>query len=423
MTDTQSIACPTVGPVVRDRGRRRFVLSPAVAFAGSALAFAGLYVAAGAPTPLLTQLQHEWAFPEWVLTIAFAIYAFGLLASLLVVGALSDFVGRRPVLLGALALELVAMLIFVFAPDIGWVITARALQGIATGAATSAFAASVVEHAPIRHKRLASMIGAVAAAGGLGLGSLFTGAALQFTAHASTIMFTALAIVMALGILVVTFSAETVTRKRGATRSLAPRAAVPGVARPGFVAATPVLIASWMLAGLFLGLGPTIVQTVFRIDSGFINGLTAFIEPAAAAIAALALGGLAPRRAIGLGNLAVLVGTIVIVGGVLSGVLAVLWIGGIIAGAGFGAGFSGTLRSLAPLAAAHERAELFAAIYVVAYLSFGAPAIVAGELVGVVGLTATVLGYAVAILLAAAWGIAAQSRLARLAPAAPSLDS
>jgi MFS family permease len=107
-----------------------------------------LYVAAGAPSPILSLLEQRWGFAPWVLTIAFAVYALGLLAALLVTGSLSDYVGRRPVMLGALALELVAMVMFAMAPNIGWVIAARILQGVATGAATSAFTAAVVEQAP-----------------------------------------------------------------------------------------------------------------------------------------------------------------------------------------------------------------------------------------------------------------------------------
>jgi MFS family permease len=119
--------------------RARFTLPPTAAFTGAAFVFAALYLAAGAPTPLLVVFEHEWGFPSWVLTVAFAAYAIGLLASLLVVGSLSDYVGRRPVLLVAMLVELAAMVTFVLAPNIDWVIVARTVQGIATGAATSAF--------------------------------------------------------------------------------------------------------------------------------------------------------------------------------------------------------------------------------------------------------------------------------------------
>jgi MFS family permease len=118
-------SCTSV-PQVADR---RYLLPPALAFAGTGLAFAGVTLAAGAPTPLLVFFEHKWGFHAGMLTIAFAIYAFGLLLELLVVGSLSDYVGRRPVLIGALLVQLVAMAMFFFATDIAWLIAARAVQG------------------------------------------------------------------------------------------------------------------------------------------------------------------------------------------------------------------------------------------------------------------------------------------------------
>src|ERR1700709_456763 len=103
---------------------RRFVLPPMAAFVGTAVAFAGLYLAAGAPSPLFVQYQQEWGFPAGLLTIAFAAYAFGLVLALVIAGSLSDFLGRRPVLIGALTLELASMIMFLLASNIGWIIAA-----------------------------------------------------------------------------------------------------------------------------------------------------------------------------------------------------------------------------------------------------------------------------------------------------------
>jgi MFS family permease len=391
---------------------RRRTLPPTVAFTGAGLAFAALYLAAGAPTPLLVVFERQWGFPASVLTVAFAAYALGLLAALLVVGSLSDYLGRRPVLVVALVVELAAMLTFVFAPNIGWVITARIVQGIATGAASSAFTASIVELAPARHKKLGAVISSVAPAGGLGLGALLTGAAVQFTRDANLIVFGALAVIMALGTAVTVLSTETVTPRPGARRALVPRVTVPRAARREFTAAVPVHLGSWMLAGLFMGLVPTIIRDIFGIDSGLLNGATAFVEPAAAAVAGFFLGRLTPRSTTQVGGIAVLAGTAIIVGGVAFGVLPLLWVGGIVGGVGFGASFSGALRTIAPLAAPHQRAGLFAAVFLVAYLAFGVPSIVAGLLVGVIGLLGTVLAYGVAIIAAAAVGLLAQHRVA-----------
>ncbi len=397
-------------PVHAEPARARRLLAPSAAFAGSGAVFAALYVAAGAPTPLLVVFEQQWGFPAWVLTVAFASYALGLLAALLVAGSLSDHVGRRPVLIGSLVGELGAMLMFVFAADIGWVIAARTIQGIATGAATSAFSASVVEHAPEHRKKLATIITSIAPAGGLGLGALLTGAAVQFSTHASVLVFTALAVIMVIGTGVVAFSAETVSPQPGTARSLAPHVSVPRAARREFVASIPVHMAAWMLAGLFMGLVPTILRDLLGLHSGLLNGATVFVQPAAAAVAGLSLGRLAPRRTILVGGVGVLLGTAVNMTGVATAALPLLWLGGLIGGVGVGASFSGALRTITPLAQPHQRAGLFAAVYLVAYLSFGVPAIIAGLLIAPLGLLHTVLGYGVVIIAAAALGLLAQYR-------------
>jgi MFS family permease len=153
---------------------RRRRATPNVAFAGVTISVLGLFLAAGAPSPLFHLEQEEWGFPVWLLTIAFAVYAIALLGALLVAGSLSDHVGRRPVLIGALAVEAAAMFIFLVAPNIDWVIAARIVQGVATGAAVSAFTAAAVEYAPIGHKKLGVLAGGVAPAAGpvLALSSL-----------------------------------------------------------------------------------------------------------------------------------------------------------------------------------------------------------------------------------------------------------
>jgi MFS family permease len=393
--------------------RHRRTLPPMAAFVGTALGFAGLYLAAGAPTSLFVLFEREWGFPSWVLTVAFAAYAIGLLTTLVVAGSLSDYLGRRPVLIGSLVVELAAMLLFLFATDITGVIVARVIQGIATGAATSAFTASLVEVAPARFKRLGSIIGGTAAAGGLGLGALLTGIAVQFTSNANVIVFTTLTVIMVIGLLVAIFSAETVSRRRGALRSLFSRVTIPAVARPEFRASIAVHLAAWMLAGLVLGLVPTIIRDIFHIDSGLLTGITVFLEPGAAAVAGFVFGRFAARRTTLIGGVGVFAGTIVIVAAIVLGVLPLVWVGGLIGGAGFGASFSGALRTVGPLAKPHERAGLFAAVYVVAYLAFGVPVIIAGQLIAPLGLLTTVLIFGAAIVVAAAVGVGAQLRMAR----------
>ena len=70
----------------------------------------------------------------------------------------------------------------------------------------------------------------------------------------------------------------------------------------------------------------------------------------------------------------------------------------VIAGAGFGVGFQGALRSVLPLAEAHERGGLLSTIYVLSYLAFSLPAIAAGLLTQRFGLVPTTYGYGVMLI-------------------------
>lgn len=266
---------------------RRPILPADLALAGAAITFTSLYLTAGALTPLLVVYREQWNFPPSLLTLAFAVYAIGFLAAVLTVGSLSDHVGRRPVLIGALLIQILSNLVFLVATDVGCVIAGRILQGLAGGAATTAFTATLVELAPPNRKKLGTILGSVGLTGGLGLGSLLAGLAIQVTSAANTIIFVALTIITILGAVVVALSPETVTRAPGALPSLLPRITFPPVTRKEFAAAAPVVAAVWMLAGLSGGLAPSMVRSVFHLNSGLLNGLAGFIAPATSAVIGL----------------------------------------------------------------------------------------------------------------------------------------
>ena len=388
-------------------------LRPTTAFAGLSMVFAAFFFAAGAPTPLLSLRQEEWGFSAATLTIAFSVYALGLLAALLLGGSLSDHTGRRPVLLAALYGELASMVAFVLAPNIGWVIAARALQGLATGLATSAFNAAIAEHAPAHLKKLAGGLAGASVAGGLGLGALLTGAAVQFTPDANTLVFGILTGVMVLGIVFVGLTAETATKHPGARRSLTPRVVLPAHLRREFLAGVPVHVAGWMFPAFFLGLSPAVLRLHFDLDGGLVAGFTAFVGPFAAALAGFTFARHAARRSTVIGLILILAGMVVVLAGVVQTQLPVVWAGAVLGGAGFGGTFSGQLRLIAPKVQAHERAGVFAGIYTAAYLSFGIPVIIAGQLAPRWGLIPTFESYAGVVILCALVGLLTQAARAR----------
>jgi hypothetical protein len=89
------------------------------------------------------------------------------------------------------------------------------------------------------------------------------------------------------------------------------------------------------------------------------------------------------------------------------GSIAVFFAGSVIAGVGFGSGFQGGIRTVVPLAKAHERAGVVSLLYVVSYLGLGGPAVVAGY--GVVhggGLIETTRYYGAAVIVLALLALA-----------------
>lgn len=393
---------------------RRRTLPASLALAGMALAFTSFYLGAGALTPLLVVYRQQWGFPPSILTLAFAVYAIGFLLAALVFGSLSDYLGRRAVLVGAIVVQIVSNLVFLFAPDVDWIIAGRVVQGIASGAATSAFTAALVELSPAGKGRRGAILGSVSLTGGLALGSLLAGLAIQLMgSSANSWIFLVLIALTTIGLVAVAFSPETVTRAPGAARSLVPRIVVPHTARPEFLAAAPVVAAVWMLAGLSGGLAPSLVRSVFHLDSAALNGFAGFVAPAVSVIVGLAFARLLPRRAMFIGIWAAILGSVMIIAGVLLRSLPLMFVGQAVAGVGFGSAFTAALSLALPLAKPHQRAGLVAGLYVVSYTSFGVPIVIEGELVQVIGDVPAVVFYSLLTVLLAGISLVAQWRIAR----------
>jgi MFS family permease len=393
-------------------------LSRGVAFVTAVVSAFMLTAAAGAGTPLFVVYEAAWSFPAWMVTVAFAAYAIGNIVAVLVLGSLSDYIGRRRALFIALAIVVVSSVVFAAAPNIGWIIAARAIQGIGTGAATSVLSAYIIELAPDRWKNLGGALAGSAPMAGIALGALGTGLVVQLLGATPVQIFVAFAIGTALSIVAVSLSPETNPGKPGARAALVPRITIPAAARAPFAAAVPAQLGAWMLAGLYLGLAPSIIQSVFGIHDGALNGLAAFLLPALASAAGVIMSGRAARTTSLLGSALIIAGTLVFLASIGTGWLPLLFAASAIGGVGFGSSFTGTLRGLAPLVTATQRAGLFAGVFLTAYIGYGVPAIIAGLFIAPFGLTSVSVVYGAVTLALAVAGVIGQVR-ARSTAAVP----
>src|SRR3712207_4482202 len=239
--------------------------SRTVAFWSIATLLVLVLTAAGVPSPLYRVYQEQFGFGSGVLTTIFAVYAFGLLAALLVVGGLSDHVGRRPVLAGALLLQAAAMVLFLLADGVGWLLAARVVQGLATGAMTGALGAALLDFQR-SDRPLGPLVNSASPGLGLSLGAVGAGLLVEFVPAPTDWVFGTLTAAFLLAAGAVLLLPESSPRLPGALASLRPRVHVPRAQRQAFVVVLPCLAATWALGGLYASLGPSLVSGVFGVD-------------------------------------------------------------------------------------------------------------------------------------------------------------
>lgn len=350
-----------------------------------AITFAFL-AASAAPTPLYALYQESWGLSPITLTVIYASYPLALMLALLTLGSLSGALGRRRVVLAAIALQAVAMGVFLLAPNASVLILARVLQGVATGTATAAFAAALVDLDRLR----GAFVNSLAPLLGMAFGALGSGAIATFApTPASTVFLTLLVIFCALlatgGLL-----PETHQPQPGARASLAIRLRVPAAARRAVWSTAPILIAVWSIGGFVLSLGPHLAADLSGSDDPLLGGLLVLLLTGAGALAVL-LHRTHPASPVLLaGSASLVLGGAATMAAEATRSPMLLLLGTVVAGYGFGAAFQGALQTILPLAAAHERSELTSAVYVICYLANAIPALGAGVLTSLFGLRTAV---------------------------------
>jgi MFS family permease len=362
--------------------------------------------ASSAPSPLYVVYQQQWGFTASVLTVVFAIYVVGLLGSLLVVGALSDHVGRRPVLAASILLEIVALVLFLLAGNVAVLAVARLVQGVATGAAITTLGATLVDLEPAHARGRAGVVNSVAPTAGLALGALGCGALIEFGPAPTRFVYTLLIAGMVLAAAVVVGMQETSPRRPGAIASLRPRVGIPARLRTDTVPVVPVMIASWALGGLYLSLGPSVTAGLFGLHSHLIGGVVVTLLCGTAAVTAFVLRSRPAPSLLAPASVLLGLGTLVTLTGVWSDLVALSALGTLIAGVGFGAAALATFGTFARIAEPHERGALFAAAFVISYVAFSVPAVIAGFAGTAFGLRITAEVYATAIIATAAVALA-----------------
>ncbi|KTS04820.1 MFS transporter [Microbacterium testaceum] len=394
---TSSIVVPVAVPATTAR------LSHRTGFWVTAATFLALMAFNTVPTPLYALYQARDGFPTFLITVMFAAYSIGVMVSLYLAGHLSDRLGRRPLILAATVLEIVAALVFVLSADAASVVAARLVAGLGIGLLTASATAHLADLRRLSHPAspgFAATVAGVANMGGLALGPLIGGLFAEFSPAPLVLPYIVFFVgFLALGLAYV-FVPETVEVDRS-FRYRPQRVRIPADGRRAYWAAGT---AAFAVTGLFGSVAPTFLAGRLGVTDHLVAGAVSFSVFGAAAVSQVVFAGRSIRTQLRLGLVAMIAGLLMLGAADLStsGILFVS--GGIIAGAGVGLLFRGALATAGSLADPRTRGEITSGVFLLAFAGMTVPPLAVGIALLALPLVPVFLGFVVLVLALTIWG-------------------
>jgi MFS family permease len=357
------------------------------------------------PTPLYVLYQQRDHFSSFVVTVLFAVYAVGVVLSLFFAGHVSDWVGRKKVLVPALLLEAAAAVLFLVSTTVPELFIARLVSGVGIGMITATATAYLselhVSHRPSGELGRAELVATAANLGGLGLGTLVSGVLAQYIAGPLTTSYAVFLVLLLVSAAAVAVVPETVSREPRVYRPQ--RVTVPELARAHYFAAGAASFASLATLGLFTSLAPAFIAGTLHLPSRALAGAVAFLVFTAAALTQILFRRMQTRRQLAVGIGLMSAGLVVVTVSMFVVSLPVFLVGGIAAGAGMGVLFKGAVSTVAALASSTSRGEALAGLFLAGYIGLVVPVLLLGVATQFVPTQLALLGFS-AVIIAVAIG-------------------
>ncbi|MGW0085077.1 MFS transporter [Streptomyces sp. NPDC003393] len=376
---------------VINRSRQGRTLRPA--FAAAIISLVASFAASAAPIPLLNTYRAEDGFTNAGFSLAFVAYSVGIIAALLLMGRLSNHLGRRRAAIASLGLLLLGTLLLLDVHHIGTLLAARLLMGIGTGLASSSLTSYIVDAAPARPAWLASVASSQGPMLGLTLGAIAAGALVQFAPWPRELIYLVCAGLLVLSAVLIVISPETAKPTPGAWRSLIPRVRVPARVRRLLPVAATVFVISYASGAFYQSFMPSLVEDQLHTHSPLILGLVFAAYMAPSVLGAPIGGRFTPAAAQRIGMTVFLAGWIGIISAVAIGTLPLFIAATIVSGVGQGIAVTAATRGLLHGSTLADRAPIFSAIYLLCYSGAAFISLIFGQLSNALSLPRIALGY------------------------------
>jgi MFS family permease len=371
-----------------------------LAFISGVVSLIAVFAAAGSTIPLFNIYRAEEGFTNAGISLTVVVYSAATLSTLLVLGRLSNHVGRRPTAIASLGLLVLGCLLLLSVHDIGILIAGRLLMGLGAGLASSSLTAYIVDAAPPRPTWLASVASSQTVMLGLAVGAIASGALVQFGPWPRDLIYLVVIGLLLLSAALVAISPETVTPSPGGWRSLRPSVRVPVRVRHLLPVAVAVLLGTWATGAFYQAFVPALVEDQLHTNSSLVLGLVFAAYMGPSALGAPLGGRLSPAAAQRIGMIAFLVGWIGIITAIATGTLPLFIVATIVAGAAQGIAISAATRGLLYGSSLADRAPIFAVLYLLSYSGATFPSLISGQLSRTFSLPQIALGYGVLALIA-----------------------
>ncbi|MFD6244455.1 MFS transporter [Streptomyces roseolus] len=354
------------------------------------------------PTPLYPLYQEEFGFSELTVTVVYAVYAFGVLAVLLLAGDASDTIGRRPTLRWGLAFAAASAVCFLCADALGWLYAGRLLSGLSAGLFTGAATAYVIELAPPGGAARATLVATAANMGGLGCGPLLAGLLAEYAPEPLLLPFAVHLALVALSALALRWLPETVAERRPLSAVRPRRPALPARVRPVFVPAAVASFVGFALFGVFTSVSPAFLARYLHVDDHAVSGLVVALAFFASVAGQAAAGRVGADRSLPLGCAVLFAGLVLLALALATDHLLFVVLAALVGGTGQGLTFRAALSAVAAASPPDRRAAVISSLFVVAYTGISLPVIGVGLLADPLGLEGAGLVFIACMLVLAA---------------------
>ncbi|MFL0196037.1 MFS transporter [Clostridium sp. WILCCON 0269] len=371
-----------------------------VGFIGATCSLAMVYAASSAPIPFYNTYRQTIGLTNGNLSMTAVAYFVGTVIALLMFARLSNYLGRRPVVLATLGLAAIGCLIFFFIHNTLMFLSGRFIQGLACGLASSTITAYVVDNAPASPVWIGAAVTSGSPMIGLAAGAFGSGALKQYGSGSLSLIFGILIIVLIGCAVLISVSPETITRTKGAVASIVPQIRVPKKIRYLLPAASCTFIGTWAIGGFYQAFSSSMAAEQLRTKNTLVAAAVFACMMAPSAIGGSLAGRLKPHAAQKIGMSAFFLCVVAILVSLKVGIVIPFLIASVFAGVAWGTAFTGSMRKLLDNTNQEDRAGVLSAIYLISYSGAAVPNLIVGRLSNIFNLFEIAVGYSLLVAVA-----------------------